>query len=157
MFVTEIGRLTCLVYLFPFCPPFNINQKSDQDFKKQVCLQLLVSCRFLSCQPKGARFMRNAPRRLLAGEDQRQGPGEDIQRRRSQSKGILQLRIASNGHGPKPKARTVREHPNPTTKIGSKMGGEFTYPKMVPLVLTHSQIIPIPGTMYQHLTHLEGK
>ena len=22
------------------------------------------------------------------------------------------------------------EHPNPTTKIGSKMGGEFTYPKM---------------------------
>ena len=26
------------------------------------------------------------------------------------------------------------------TKIGSKMGGEFTYPKMVPLVLTHSHI-----------------
>ena len=25
------------------------------------------------------------------------------------------------------------------TKIGSKMGGEFTYPKMVPLVLIHSQ------------------
>ena len=28
---------------------------------------------------------------------------------------------------------------NPT-KIGSKMGGEFTHPKMVPLVLTHSHI-----------------
>ena len=29
---------------------------------------------------------------------------------------------------------------NPTTKIGKpKMGGGFTYPKMVPLVLTHSQ------------------
>ena len=26
---------------------------------------------------------------------------------------------------------------NPTTQIGSKMGGEFTYPEMVPLVLTH--------------------
>ena len=25
--------------------------------------------------------------------------------------------------------RTPSEHPNPTTKIGSKMGGEFTYPK----------------------------
>ena len=35
---------------------------------------------------------------------------------------------------------TPSEHPNPTTKIGSKIGGEFTYPKMVPLVLTHSQI-----------------
>ena len=33
------------------------------------------------------------------------------------------------------------EHPNPTTKIGSKMGGEFTYPKMAPLVLTHSHIL----------------
>ena len=32
------------------------------------------------------------------------------------------------------------EHPNPTTKI-EKMGGEFTYPKMVPLVLTHSHIV----------------
>ena len=29
---------------------------------------------------------------------------------------------------------------NPTTKIGSTMGGEFTYPKMVPLVLTHSHM-----------------
>ena len=31
------------------------------------------------------------------------------------------------------------EHPNPP-KIGSKMGGEFTYPKMAPLVLTHSHM-----------------
>ena len=31
---------------------------------------------------------------------------------------------------------------NPTTKTGSKMGGEFTYSKMVLLVLTHSQISP---------------
>ena len=30
---------------------------------------------------------------------------------------------------------------NPTTKIGSEMGGEFTYNKMGPLVLTHSQVI----------------
>ena len=29
------------------------------------------------------------------------------------------------------------------TEIGSKMGGEFTYPKMVPVVLTHSQIFPL--------------
>ena len=34
----------------------------------------------------------------------------------------------------------LSEHPNPTSKIGSKMGGEFTYPKMVPLVLTHSHM-----------------
>ena len=27
------------------------------------------------------------------------------------------------------------------TKIGSKMGGEFTYPRMVPLVLTHSHFL----------------
>ena len=36
--------------------------------------------------------------------------------------------------------RTPSEHFNPTTRIGSKMGGEFTYPKMVPLVLTHGQV-----------------
>ena len=29
------------------------------------------------------------------------------------------------------------------TNIGSKMGGEFTYPKMVPLVLTRSRMIPL--------------
>ena len=33
------------------------------------------------------------------------------------------------GYGHGSKSRTS-EHPNPTTKIGSKMGGEFTYPKM---------------------------
>ena len=33
----------------------------------------------------------------------------------------------------KSKARTPSEHPNPTTKIGSKMGGEFTYPKWDPI------------------------
>ena len=43
------------------------------------------------------------------------------------------------GHGSKSN-RTPSEHPNPTIKIGSKMGGEFTYPKMVPLVLTHSHV-----------------
>ena len=32
------------------------------------------------------------------------------------------------------------EHPNPTTKIGSKMGGELTYPKMVPLILNHCHL-----------------
>ena len=32
------------------------------------------------------------------------------------------------------------EHPNPTTQIGSKMGGELTYPEMVPLLLTHSHV-----------------
>ena len=32
------------------------------------------------------------------------------------------------GHGSK--SGTPSEHPNPTTQIGSKMGGEFTYPKM---------------------------
>ena len=47
------------------------------------------------------------------------------------------LRVFSsnkNGHGSK------------RTKRGSKVGGEFTYPKMVPLVLTHSQIgVPVVG------------
>ena len=33
--------------------------------------------------------------------------------------------------------RTASEHPNPTTKIGTQMGGEFTSPKWYPLVLTH--------------------
>ena len=32
------------------------------------------------------------------------------------------------------------EHANPTTKIGSKMGDEFTYPKMVPVVSTHGHL-----------------
>ena len=32
------------------------------------------------------------------------------------------------GHGSKP--RTPCEHPNPTTKVGSKLVGEFTYPEM---------------------------
>ena len=35
-----------------------------------------------------------------------------------------------HGHGSKAKFRTPSEHPKPTTKIGPKMGGEFTYPKM---------------------------
>ena len=35
----------------------------------------------------------------------------------------------STAVGQKPN-RTPSEHPNPTTKIGSKMGGECTYPKM---------------------------
>ena len=41
--------------------------------------------------------------------------------------------------GQKPKFRSSSEHPIQTTKMGSKMGGEFTYPEMVSLVLTHSQ------------------
>ena len=54
--------------------------------------------------------------------------------------------------------RTPSEHPNPTTQIGSEMGGEFTYPTIhplkwvlewvvhrkpqnrIPLVLTHSHV-----------------
>ena len=36
--------------------------------------------------------------------------------------------------------RTPSEHPSPTTKIGPKTGGEFTYCKTVALVLTHSHI-----------------
>ena len=43
--------------------------------------------------------------------------------------------------GQNPKFRTPSEHPDPTTKIGSNMGGEFTYPKMVPLVLTHDHTV----------------
>ena len=35
-------------------------------------------------------------------------------------------RTSKSGHGSK--SSTPSEHPNPTTKIGSKMGGEFTYP-----------------------------
>ena len=39
--------------------------------------------------------------------------------------------VSSYGHGSK--ARTPGEHPNPTTEIGSNMGGEFTYqPKWDP-------------------------
>ena len=46
--------------------------------------------------------------------------------------------------GQNPNRLPPSEHPNPTAKIGSKMGGEFTYPKMVPLVLTHcAQMIAI--------------
>ena len=35
--------------------------------------------------------------------------------------------------------RPSKHQPIPT-KIGSKIGGEFTYPKMVPLVLTHGHM-----------------
>ena len=43
--------------------------------------------------------------------------------------------------GQNPKFRTPSEPPNPTTKIGSHMGGEFTYHKMIPLVLTRSHVL----------------
>ena len=33
----------------------------------------------------------------------------------------------SHGHGSKSKARTPIDYPHPTTKKGTKMGGEFTY------------------------------
>ena len=42
--------------------------------------------------------------------------------------------------GQNPNLLAHSEHPNPSTKIPTKMGGAFTYPKMVPLVLTHSQM-----------------
>ena len=54
-------------------------------------------------------------------------------------------RSESNGHGSKSQARTPSEHPNPTTKIGAKMG-----PKWVPLVLTHSQMFGV-STRWQVL------
>ena len=38
--------------------------------------------------------------------------------------------------------RTPSEHPNPTTKIGSKMGGAPTNQNGIPLVLTHSNVWP---------------
>ena len=38
------------------------------------------------------------------------------------------------GQNPNRTPPLPREHPNPTTN------GEFTYPKMVPLVLTHSHM-----------------
>ena len=48
--------------------------------------------------------------------------------RRSEQKRVELLKIEQMAMGQK--NRTPSEHPNPTTKIGSKMGGEFTYPKM---------------------------
>ena len=51
-------------------------------------------------------------------------------------------------HGSKSKSFGPSEHPiQIPAKIGSKMGGEFTFPKMVPLVLTHSHL--------QSLTNME--
>ena len=44
------------------------------------------------------------------------------------------------GHGSTPQSLSPSEHPNPTTK----MGGEFTYPKMEPLVLNHGQMSSLP-------------
>ena len=57
--------------------------------------------------PVNRQFLEEAPFRGLVGFD-----------------GILQ-----SGHGSNPN-RTPSEHPNPTSKRGSKMGGEFSYPKM---------------------------
>ena len=42
--------------------------------------------------------------------------------------------------GQNPKARTPSEHPKPTTKLGSKMGGAPKTPKWSPIGLTHSQL-----------------
>ena len=49
------------------------------------------------------------------------------------------LGCLSYGHGSKSRLAPSEHQPIPT-KMGSKMGGEFTCPKMVPLVLTHSHI-----------------
>ena len=49
----------------------------------------------------------------------------------------------SFGHGQNPIvdfSLPVNIRFNPTTQIGSKMGGEFTYPKMVTLGLTHCHL-----------------
>ena len=51
-------------------------------------------------------------------------------------KGTLSL---TYGHGSKPRL-APSERFNPTTKIGPKMGGEFTYPKKAPLVLNHGHM-----------------
>ena len=51
----------------------------------------------------------------------------------------IYIYIHMNIYGNGSKSHTPSEHPNPTTKIGSKMGGEFTYP-MIPLVLTTTAI-----------------
>ena len=62
----------------------------------------------------------------------------------------------------KNKKRTPSEHPNPTTKIDSKMGGEFTYPKMVPLALNHGHVLQLASSLSKSPTHVaihwcEGK
>ena len=67
---------------------------------------------------------------------------------RSTGHGLSELGPGGNLEGPfsardmamgqKPN-RTPSEHPIPT-KMGSKMGGAPNYPKMVPLVLTHSHM-----------------
>ena len=69
----------------------------------------------------------------MTEDEPRVPPGEPAQGFKGQY-----LRCWTYWHGLKD--RTPSEHPNPTTKIGSKMGGEFPYPKMVPLVLTHSHV-----------------
>ena len=43
--------------------------------------------------------------------------------------GMVNLEASTNGHGSK-HWFSPSEHLNPSTKIGSEMGGEFTYPKM---------------------------
>ena len=64
--------------------------------------------------------------------------GMGVETRSSDEATGLSASCAYMGMGQNPN-RTPSEHPNPTTKLGSKMGGEFTsQPKWIPLVLTHS-------------------
>ena len=52
------------------------------------------------------------------------------------------------------KSRTPSEHPNPTTKID--WNGWCTYPKMVPLVLTHSHLNMSPSAPNQNMGSVLG-
>ena len=50
--------------------------------------------------------------------------------------------------------RTPSKHPNPTTRPGSKLGGEFTYPRMLPL--THTQPLVLTQSNHFKQTKMVG-
>ena len=64
----------------------------------------------------------------------------------SHNNGTRHCRLS--GHGSKP--RTPSEHPNPTTKIGSKIGGEFTYPTWDAIGFHPQPSVMIPGVQQTH-------
>ena len=107
-----------------------------------------------SFEPQPYSFrMQAVPRRPTPGQPPHRRGGHTSRRPRRSAPAALQrskgLEPCTGSNPPRDEKyvamgqnpnRGPSEHPNPTTKIGSKMGAEFTYPKMVPLVLTHSHI-----------------
>ena len=145
--LSPLGEIASLVFFGPYIRTptllggLNAKTKSELStqpaFPKSINSRTMGESTFSSC-PHPKPLPPGPPR---SSRSQRRGARPPPRSRPGPSSPYLRRRPAApqpNGHGSK--SRTFSEHPNPT-KIHHN--GWCTYPKRVPVVLTHSHILRI--------------